>query len=105
MYFSITTMTSTGYGDIFPIGWFARLLVTLQMIIATFFQAVVVTKGVAIMQINRGQQRSTAPKMLNFFGRLRQILFQEHDFASIRKSERDGQNPANGSEMIECGGE
>jgi hypothetical protein len=105
MYFSITTMTSTGYGDIFPIGWLARLLVNLQMIIATFFQAVVVTKGVAIMQINRGQQRPTASKMPNFFGRLRQILFQEHTFASIRKSAREGQTPANGSEMIECGGE
>ena len=78
MYFSITTMTSTGYGDIFPIGWLARLLVNLQMIIATFFQAVVVTKGVAIMQIT---------------------------FASIRKSAREGQTPANGSETIECGGE
>ena len=35
VYFSYTTLTSSGYGDILPIAWWARSMANLEMIVGT----------------------------------------------------------------------
>jgi hypothetical protein len=48
MYFSLTTLTTTGYGDITPVDPFARSLADLESIIGQFFLAITVARLVTM---------------------------------------------------------
>jgi hypothetical protein len=48
MYFSLTTLTTTGYGDIAPIEPFARGLANLESMIGQFYLAIVVARLVTL---------------------------------------------------------
>jgi Ion channel len=46
--FSLTTLTTTGYGDIVPIDPFARSLANLESVLGQFYLAVTVARLVAL---------------------------------------------------------
>ena len=48
LYFSLTTMTTTGYGDIVPVDPFARSLANLESILGQFYFAITVTRLVTL---------------------------------------------------------
>jgi hypothetical protein len=48
VYFSYTTLTSTGYGDILPISWWARSLANLEMVSGGLFITIVMSRLVAL---------------------------------------------------------
>lgn len=47
-HFSMTTLTSTGYGDITPLGPFARSLSTLEQLIGVFYIAVLISRLIGL---------------------------------------------------------
>jgi voltage-gated potassium channel Kch len=48
LYFSLTTMTTTGYGDIVPVDPFARSLANLESMFGQFYFAITVTRLVTL---------------------------------------------------------
>ncbi len=48
IYFSYTTLTSSGYGDILPMSWWARALTNLEMIAGMLFITIVMSRLVAL---------------------------------------------------------
>ncbi|GAB5357952.1 hypothetical protein AAMO2058_000418000 [Amorphochlora amoebiformis] len=44
-YFSITTQTGTGYGDIYPNQWYSQFAVTIHLLISFFYQVVILGLG------------------------------------------------------------
>ena len=48
MYFSLTTLTTTGYGDILPVDPFARSLANLESVFGVFYIAITVTRIVTL---------------------------------------------------------
>jgi hypothetical protein len=48
VYFSYTTLTSTGYGDILPLSWWTRSLANLEMITGVLFITIIVSRLVAL---------------------------------------------------------
>jgi hypothetical protein len=48
LYFSLTTMTTTGYGDIVPVDPFARSLANLESMFGQFYFAITVTRPVTL---------------------------------------------------------
>jgi hypothetical protein len=48
MYFSLTTLTTTGYGDIIPVDPFARSLANLESVIGQFYLAITVARLVTL---------------------------------------------------------
>jgi Ion channel len=48
LYFSLTTLTTTGYGDIVPINPFARSMANLESIIGQFYLAITVARLVTL---------------------------------------------------------
>jgi hypothetical protein len=48
MYFSPTTLTTTGYGDIKPVDPFARSLANLESVLGQFFLAITVARLVTL---------------------------------------------------------
>lgn len=48
IYFSYTTLTSTGYGDILPVAWWARVAANLEMVIGGLFITIVMARLVAL---------------------------------------------------------
>lgn len=48
IYFSYTTLTSSGYGDILPLAWWARALANLEMIAGVLFITIVMSRLVAL---------------------------------------------------------
>lgn len=47
LYFAVTLSTTVGFGDIHPVTQFARLIVTLQMILSFVITAVVIAKALS----------------------------------------------------------
>jgi hypothetical protein len=56
IYFSYTTLTSSGYGDILPVSWWARSLANLEMIAGVFFITVVLSRLVSLYSENKGEK-------------------------------------------------
>jgi hypothetical protein len=54
VYFSYTTLTSSGYGDILPVSWWARSLANLEMIVGVLFITIVISRLVALYSENKG---------------------------------------------------
>ena len=50
IYFSYTTLTSSGYGDILPLSWWGRSLANLEMIYGVLFITIVMSRLVALYQ-------------------------------------------------------
>ncbi len=48
IYFSYTTLTSSGYGDILPVSWWARSLSNLEMITGVLFITIVMSRLVSL---------------------------------------------------------
>ena len=48
VYFSLTTLTTTGYGDIVPVDPFARSLANLESVLGQFFLAITITRLVTM---------------------------------------------------------
>lgn len=48
VYYSYTTLTSTGYGDILPVSWWARSLANLEMVSGGLFITIVMSRLVAL---------------------------------------------------------
>lgn len=48
VYFSYTTLTSSGYGDILPISWWARSAANLEMITGILFITIIMSRLVAL---------------------------------------------------------
>lgn len=48
VYYSYTSLTSTGYGDILPISWWARSLANLEMVAGGLFITIVMSRLVAL---------------------------------------------------------
>ena len=53
LYFSLTTLTTTGYGDIVPVDPFARSLANLESVIGPFFLAITVARLVSMELADR----------------------------------------------------
>jgi hypothetical protein len=53
LYFSLTTLTTIGYGDIVPVDPFARSLANLESVIGPFFHAVTVARLVSMELADR----------------------------------------------------
>jgi voltage-gated potassium channel len=45
LYFSAATMTTVGYGDIYPAVWFTQLIVTTEMLFSVMYSAVILSIG------------------------------------------------------------
>lgn len=54
LYFSFTTITSVGFGEITPVSSFARAVVILQQLCGVLFLAIVVARLLSLMQRGRG---------------------------------------------------
>lgn len=48
LYFSYTTLTTAGYGDVLPVGWWARSLANLEMIVGVLYITVIMARLVAL---------------------------------------------------------
>ena len=48
MYFSLTTLTTTGYGDIVPVDPFARSLANLKSVLGQFYLAITIARLVTL---------------------------------------------------------
>lgn len=48
VYFSYTTLTSSGYGDVLPLSWWARSLANLEMITGVLFITIIMARLVAL---------------------------------------------------------
>jgi hypothetical protein len=48
IYYSYTTLTSTGYGDILPVSWWARSIANLEMITGVLFITIVMSRLVSL---------------------------------------------------------
>ena len=55
MYFSLTTLTTTGYGDIVPVDPFARKLANLEAVLGQFYLAITVARLVTLEIDGRGR--------------------------------------------------
>ncbi|MBE7529378.1 MAG: two pore domain potassium channel family protein [Chloroflexi bacterium] len=55
VYFSYTTLTSSVYGDILPVSWWARSLANLEIIAGMLFIAVVMSRLVALYSESKGE--------------------------------------------------
>jgi hypothetical protein len=53
LYFSLTTLTTTGYGDIIPVDPFARSVANLESVIGVFYIAITVTRLVTLELADR----------------------------------------------------
>ena len=55
MYFSLTTLTTTGYGDILPVDPFARSLANFESVLGLFYIAITVTRLVTLELASRSR--------------------------------------------------
>lgn len=56
-YYSVCTMTSAGFGDVYPRKWFTQLLAATQMLLSTIFTIVVLGRGVSRLNERRLAER------------------------------------------------
>ncbi|MEZ5905304.1 MAG: potassium channel family protein [Geminicoccaceae bacterium] len=53
LYFSLTTMTTVGYGDITPLNPFAQIWATMEAVVGTLYMALLVARLVGLYQAGR----------------------------------------------------
>lgn len=49
LYFSISTMTSTGFGDIHPFRWYTYLIVSVEMLLGVLYSTVILARGMDLL--------------------------------------------------------
>ena len=54
VYYSLTTLTSTGYGEITPVSPSARALAMLQQVVGVLFVAILISRLTNLYRANRG---------------------------------------------------
>ena len=54
LFFSVTTMTTTGLGDVYPTQWYSRLAVTAQLLLATLYAVVILGMGLGRLRRRGG---------------------------------------------------
>lgn len=90
MYYSVATMTTAGYGDIYPIGWGSQLLVIVQMIIAWGYNAIILSKGVSLFNISPESKNKTRRRDDTVLGRIkekvRKFVYQDDRDTVVRPS-------------------
>jgi hypothetical protein len=59
MYFSFVTLTTLGYGDIAPVGQFARLLAMLEAVLGQLFMVLLVAR---LVGVHTAQALARAPE-------------------------------------------
>jgi len=64
VYFSFCTLTTTGYGDIFPIGRLARSLSWLEAVFGQFYMAILVARLIGLHIANTRNSEETLTKEL-----------------------------------------
>jgi voltage-gated potassium channel Kch len=57
LYFSLTTLTTLGYGDITPLSPFAQIWSTLEAVVGTLYIALLVARLVGMYQSQRSRPR------------------------------------------------
>jgi len=57
LYFSLATLTTTGYGDIVPLNSFARSLANFEAVLGQFYIAITVTRLVTLELRDRGRRQ------------------------------------------------
>ncbi len=57
LYFSLTTLTTLGYGDITPLTPFAQIWATLEAVVGTLYMALLVARLVGMYQSQRSRRR------------------------------------------------
>jgi len=61
LYFSIVTLTSTGYGDIVPVTTYARSLTNLEQLVGVFYVAILVARLAGLYPPRAAQKRPNDP--------------------------------------------
>lgn len=56
-YYSVATMTTAGFGDVYPRKWYTRLLASIQMLVSVLFTVVILGRGVSRLKEARRTQR------------------------------------------------
>jgi hypothetical protein len=56
LYFSLTTLTTTGYGDIAPVDPFARSLANFESVLGQFYLAITVARLVTLELEDRSRR-------------------------------------------------
>jgi hypothetical protein len=57
LYYSYTTLTSTGYGEILPVSWWARSLANLEMVSGGLYITIVMARLVSLYAENKGKTK------------------------------------------------
>ena len=55
LYFSLTTLTTVGYGDITPVNPFAQVWSTMEAVCGTLYMALLVARLVGLYQSQKAQ--------------------------------------------------
>jgi hypothetical protein len=53
VYFSYTTLTTAGYGDVLPISWWARSLANIEMITGVLYITIIMARLVSLYTTNK----------------------------------------------------
>ena len=89
IYYSMATMTGVGYGDIYPIGVWSRLLVTVQMFVSWVYSAIVISKGISLFQQQSATRKSSGGRRWyhRAFHHIQRFVFQDRPVSSFHVRE------------------
>ena len=89
IYYSMATMTGVGYGDIYPIGVWSRLLVTVQMFVSWVYSAIVISKGISLFQQKSVTRKSAGGRRWyhRALHHIQRFVFQDRPVSSFHVRE------------------
>ena len=90
IYYSMATMTGVGYGDIYPIGVWSRLLVTVQMFVSWVYSAIVISKGISLFQQQSVTRKSSGGRRWyhRALHHIQRFVFQDRPVSSFVRESR-----------------
>jgi len=91
IYYSMATMTGVGYGDIYPIGVWSRLLVTVHMFVSWVYSAIVISKGISLFQQQSATRKSSGGRRWyhRALHHIQRFVFQDRPVSSFVRESRD----------------